>query len=147
MKKLNFVEIVNRKYLHPRNIIAAFTDKLTHQQGFGEGLSTNMDIGSSTGFDPAGESDQSGFAIPPVIYNVIDGEGIGPGITVEEQLTLTDGVYMTSLPFDFMRNVWFDGLLALPTVHWTVSGSDGIVTYIPLISGSQVIAQYVVGLD
>jgi hypothetical protein len=148
MNKLKLVEFVNRRYLHPRNVIAAFTEKLSHQPTFdGVGVEFGLSIASPTQFDPAGSSgEQAGFAIPPEIIPLDAGPAVGD--TVEEFLTpFSESVYTTTLPFDFFHYVWFDGLLTFPTIHWTTSGSNAILPNANLLSGTQVLAQYVVGIE
>lgn len=148
MNKTNLIEIVNRKYLHPRNIIAAFTEILAHQPTFtGIGFEFGLDVDSPFSFDPgAGSGQDVTLAMPPQIHAVDD--GTPTGTTVEEQLTLTaTDTYITTEPYVFFRYVWFDGILALSNVHWSASGSNAIITNASLISGTQVIGQYVIGLE
>lgn len=149
MNKIKTIEIVNRKYIDPRNVIWALTEKLTHQSTFeGVGVEFGLDIHSSTDFDPAGVNGDLSTSIPAEIHTIDEDtteDSLVVGMTVEEELTAVDNVYFTSLPSDFFRSVWFDGLLALPGIHWVSSGSSNIIPFGTLISGTQVIAQYVVG--
>lgn len=66
---------------------------------------------------------------------------------IEEQLTEVAGAYFTSLPFNFFRNVWYDGLLANYIEHYTLSGNDRLIPNVELLAGTEVIAQYVVGTE
>lgn len=147
MKKNQTIEIVNRKYTNPRNIIAAFTEKLSQQSVLeGVGGPFGLDIADVT--DDA-DSDDLGTSVPSEPVSSAEEEvsidSIEEGSTFEEELVLSGGLYYTSLPFEFFKNVWFDGLLAIYNEHWTISGTQAIVTNIPLLDGTEVIARYVVG--
>lgn len=152
MNKFNIIEVVNRKFTHPRNIISAFTDKLMHQRGFGgPGIASGDDIGPD--FDPSqdGGSEDLEFSVPPEPLTNVDGDwsvdSIETGTIVEEELTVNGASYMTSLPFEFFRAVWYDGLLANYSEHFTLSGSFELIPNTQLLSGTEVIGQYVVGFE
>jgi hypothetical protein len=140
MNKTDNIEVVNGRYIHPRNLIAEVDDKLAHINDFND---------ISADFDPVGSNtDESDFALPPDLQLVESGTTIDSydeGTTVEEVLFEQDGVYLTSIGFEFFRYVWFDGLIAFPVQHWTLSGSDGLVPNVSLHSDTKVYGRYVVG--
>lgn len=148
--KFDTVEIVNRRYLNPRNVIAALTDKLDHQNDFqGVGLALGLNI--TDDLDPTGvDGGDIERAVPPEPILLVGDEvadDIQIGSTVEEMLTESSGAYFTTLPFAFFRGVWFDGLMARATEHWTVSGTDRLTPNSPLLSGTEVYGRYVVGTE
>lgn len=150
--KTREVEVVNRRYYHPRNIIFALTEKLTHQKVFeGGGGFLGLGVSDPTGsFDPTGTDGEIQTSGPPEIIPVdedTDIEFVQPGMVLEERLGEDVGFFVTTYPVDYFYKVWFDDVLAFPTIHWVVSGSNALIPNDQLISGTIVIGQYVVGYD
>ncbi len=86
-------------------------------------------------------------AVPPDIIDVLDVSSIDDipeGSTFEEILQEVSGSYMTTYPLEFFRDVWYDGLMAVPYEHWTIPDSDTLLPNSALISGTQVEVKYVV---
>ncbi len=54
------------------------------------------------------------------ITNPLTVDDIPSGQTLTERLTLASGQYCPSLPVNFYRRVWFDGLEAFESIHFTV---------------------------
>jgi len=80
-----------------------------------------------------------------VVGNSPDVDGIvDSGTLVEETLSRSGGAFLPTFDVDFYQRVWFDGLLALPIEHWTLSGS-AIIANTPLTAGTEVIGRYFVG--
>lgn len=151
MNKSESIEVVNKRYTHPRNIIAAFTEKLAHQTDFqGIGAAFGQDIISiGAEDDPSGtDGEVTEFAVPPEVVQIELGDTIdsfNPGDTIEETLSGSSGVYFTTYDFDFLRGVWFDGVLALYNEHWTLSGTNAIIPNVTLADDTIVIGRYVIG--
>jgi len=82
------------------------------------------------------------YSLPPAIH-FPDDEFLRPGDTIFEVLTLAGGVYEASLPVDFYRNVWFDGLSTRIIDHWTMTAAGNVDPETTLPSGVNVTAKYV----
>jgi hypothetical protein len=71
-------------------------------------------------------------------------DSVGSGQTLYERLTLSSGQYCPSLPVDFYRRVWFDGLEAFEDLHFTVDlSTQCVVPNSAIPSTSVVTASYV----
>jgi len=143
MNKTDVVDVTTRRYVNPQNILSVLTDKL-NQQSFGP-------TDEEEDFDPSGV--EGGDIARSVPAETISPEAdwtpdsIETGITVEETLTRNANSFFTSQPFLFFRDVWFDGIIAFPQEHWTLSGSDQLIPNVTLISGTEVIGKYVIGYE
>lgn len=146
MNKFNLIDIVNSRYLNPKNIISAIMEGLAQQPVFDGG-----DFPDSASFDPAdnvgGEVER---AVPAEVVYLDNEEDVGPdsfevGTVVEETLSGSINSFFTTLPFDYFEAVWFNGLEANYLVHYTLSGTNQLMTNTDLMIGTQVYGRYVLG--
>lgn len=103
-------------------------------------LTTGLPINLS---DPSGDpSGVSGYALPARVKLPTD-VFLRDGDTIFEKLTLSTDVYTASLPVEFYREVWFDGLLARHVDHYTLTAAKAVDPVAPLASDVSVTAKYV----
>ena len=82
------------------------------------------------------------YSLPPITH-FPDDPFLRVGDTIFEVLTLSGSTYHASLPVNFYRNVWFDGLAARFSDHWTVNPAKAVVPATTVESGVSVSAKYV----
>lgn len=92
--------------------------------------------------DPSGTpGNQQQYALPPRTHFVTDAF-LRVGDTIFEQLTRNGSIYEPSLDVDFYRNVWFDGLAAERSDHYSLIGS-AVSPNVTLSTDVRVTAKYV----
>lgn len=151
MNKVKHLEVANVRYRRASRIIARFSDKLSIDKWIKPiGAAPSQDELFALSLDTPLEDSNSEittYALPAsVVYfnpSTMTVDSVGSGRTVEEALTRQGDVFSPSLPVDYYRGVWFDGVEAYWTTHWLLSGNNVIPNSV-LIAGTEVIGRYVV---
>lgn len=134
----------------PRQFAAAIASALRKKSidQFGGVPSDGVTPGDLVSGLPANLADPSGdpttdlaYALPAEVH-FPDSEFLRAGDTIFEVLTLSAGAYVASLPVNFYRNVWFDGLAAERNDHYALSG-EAIDPNATLAADVSVTAKYV----
>lgn len=145
MRKRVSISVIDKR---PRTFAQLFDEALRKKSidSFGGIPANALDFGDLIGGlpeninDPGGNGDGE-HALPPRVHTP-DEDFLQAGDTIFEELTVNGSVYEASLPVDFYRDVWFDGLQAEPSAHYTVS-SEAIKPVDTLASSVRVTAKYV----
>lgn len=145
-KRVNLTIISTR----PRQFAAAVASALRKKNidSFGGVPSDGVTPGDLLTGLPVNVSDPSGdpsadltYALPSKVHQV-DEDFLRPGDTIFEKLAYAGGTYVASLPVNYFRAVWFDGLAAERNDHYLMSG-EAIAPLATLASGVSVTAKYV----
>lgn len=149
-KRLSFTVIDIR----PRQVSAAIAGALrkTSIDAFGGVPSDGVTPGDLISGFPVNLSDPNATenAMPvttlPSDYVVLPDANafLESGDTVFEELTLGGGVYTGTLPIDFYRDVWFDGLKAERNDHYLLTSTRAIDPTGSLDAATSVTAKYVI---
>ena len=153
MNKIRRIEVTNVRYTHASRYIARSKNKLTQNKfrnSAGAGSESQQFINYtesvSSPIEDSGQTIETyGLPASTIYFDpaTMTVDSVGSGRTVEETLTRDGDAFFPSLPVDYYRGVWFDGLEAYWTDHWVLSG-DYVVPNSVLISGTEVIGRYVV---